>query len=218
MIRKYTENEPKSYQDLLARTQQKAAVSSAAAIIFMIASIVLFAGLLIVANYPKSQGYVIELTPEGEAIYNPDSVTLLEDWTPKDNTINFFLRSFITQLRSVSSDPQIVQQNIQKLYYQVTGKAADKVTEYINETDPRSRLRKETVTIAIASILPISDTTYQVDFRETVWSGGSKLRSDSHYRAMIHTKIYTPSTMEQVTYNPIGLYVTDFTITLVKEI
>lgn len=218
MIRKYTETEPKSYQDLLAQKQQKATIASTAAVIFMITSIVLFIGLLVVANYPKSQGYVIELTPEGEAVYNPDSVTLLEDWEPKDNTINYFLRSFITELRTVSSDPQIVQQNIQKLYHQVTGEATDKVTEYIEETDPRTRLKKETVTIAIASILPLSDTTYQVDFRETVWGSGSKLTSDDHYRAVIHTEIYIPKTQEQVTYNPIGLYVTDFDITLVKEI
>lgn len=218
MIRKYTEAEPKNYQDLLAQKQQKATVAATAAVIFMITSVILFIGLLIVANYPKSQGYVIELTPEGEATYNPDSVTLLEDWEPKDNTINYFLRSFITELRTVSSDPQIVQQNIQKLYHHVTGDATDKVTEYIEETDPRKRLRRETVTIAIASILPLSDTTYQVDFRETVWTGGTKLKSDDHYRAVIHTKIYIPTTHEQVTYNPIGLYVTDYTITLVKEI
>ena len=163
MIRKYTESEPKSYQDLLSRIQQRATIAATAAVIFMITSLVLFVGLLIVANYPKSQGYVIELTPEGEAVYNPDSVTLLEDWQPKDNTINYFLRTFLTELRTVSSDPQIVQQNIQRLYHQVTGNATDKVTEYIEETDPRSRLKRETVTIAIASILPISDTTYQVE-------------------------------------------------------
>ena len=182
MIRKYTEAEPKSYQDLLSQIQQRATIAATAAVIFMITSLILFIGLLIVANYPKSQGYVIELTPEGEAVYNPDSVTLLEDWEPKDNTINY------------------------------------KVTEYIEETDPRSRLKRETVTIAIASILPISDTTYQVDFRETVWTSQGKLRSDDHYRAVIHTQIYIPSTQEQVTFNPIGLYVTDFDITLVKEI
>ena len=218
MIRKYTESETKSYQDLLSQIQQRATIAATAAVIFMITSLVLFVGLLIVANYPKSQGYVIELTPEAEAVYNPDSVTLLEDWQPKDNTINYFLRTFLTELRTVSSDPQIVQQNIQRLYHQVTGNATDKVTDYIEETDPRSRLKRETVTIAIASILPISDTTYQVDFRETVWTNQGKLRSDDHYRAVIHTQIYIPSTHEQVTFNPIGLYVTDFSITLVKEI
>ena len=82
MIRKYTESEPKSYQDLLSQIQQRATIAATAAVIFMITSLVLFVGLLIVANYPKSQGYVIELTPEGEAVYNPDSVTLLEDWQP----------------------------------------------------------------------------------------------------------------------------------------
>lgn len=218
MIRKYTETEPRNYQDLLAQKQQRATVAATAAVIFMAISLILFIGLLIVANYPKSQGYVIELTPEGEAVYNPDSVTLLEDWQPKDNTINYFLRNFITELRTVSSDPQIVQQNIQRLYHHVTGNATDKATEYIEETDPRSRARKETVTIAIASILPLSDTTYQVDFRETVWGSNSKLKSDDHYRAVVHTAIYIPSTQEQAAYNPIGLYITDFDITLVKEI
>ena len=220
MLRKYnnTQKKEKSFTDVMARQTELVTMMKGMVIILSIISAFLLLSLVVVASYPKSQGYVIELTPDGEAIYNSDAVTLLEDWEPKSNTVNFFLRSFITQLRSVSSDPQIIQGNIDKIYRAVTGDAADKVTEYLRATDPVNRRKTETVEIKIASILPLSDTTYQIDFRETVWSNSRHLKSDTQYRLVAHTEIFIPTTREQVAYNPIGLYVTDFNITEVKEI
>lgn len=205
-------------RDVLTQAQMKSNVLIAISVVLGIVTILLVAAVIIISGYPKSQGYVIELTPDGEAVYNPDAVKLLDDWQPKDNTIHYFLREFIIELRSVSSDPQIVQQNVDKLYRQVTGDAVRKVTDYIEETDPIKRLRSETAVIKIASILPLSDTTYQIDFRETVFSSSKIIKSDNHYRCVAHTALYTPRTEEQIAYNPIGLYVTDFDITLVKEI
>lgn len=149
---------------------------------------------------------------------NPDAVTLLEDWTPAEETKRHFLGEFIRELRSVSSDPQIVQANIDRLYNRVTGNAADQVTDYIRETDPRTRLNSETVTIKIASILPLTDQTYQIDFRETVWTRSLRIKSDTHYRCIASFEIYTPRTNKQALYNPIGLYVTEFAIQQVQEI
>ena len=220
MLRKYnnTQKKEKSFTDVMARQTELVTMMKGMVIILSLISAFLLLSLVVVASYPKSQGYVIELTPDGEAIYNSDAVTLLEDWEPKSNTVNFFLRSFITHLRSVSSDPQIIQGNIDKIYRAVTGDAADKVTEYLRATDPVNRRKTETVEIKIASILPLSDTTYQIDFRETVWSSSRHLKSDTQYRLVAHTEIFIPTTREQVAYNPIGLYVTDFNITEVKEI
>ncbi len=219
-IRSYGEQAPKenNYNDLLRIKDLKILILRIISIVLAVVTVLLIVAVIIIAQYPKSQGYVIEITPDGSAEYNSDAVTLLEDWTPKDATINYFLRNFIIELRSVSSDPQIVTENIQKLYKCVTGNAARKATDYIEETDPRNRCKTETVDIAIASILPLSDTSYQVDFRETVWASGYRLVSDEHYRAVVHTTLYTPTTLEQLTFNPIGLYITDFDVSLVKEI
>lgn len=221
MIRKYPDTTKKE-ENLKGILVQKTFTIHLLKILLVTMCIVaasLLVALVIVANLPKSQGYVIELTPDGAVSYNTDAITLLDNWSPKDNTINYFLRSFITQLRSVSSDPQVVQSNIDKLYRQVTGEAADAVTAYLKETSPKDRLKNETVTIKIASILPLSESTYQVDFRETIWTASShSLKSDTHYRCVVHTAIYTPRTEEQRAYNPIGLYVTSFDIVLVKEI
>lgn len=218
-IKIYSEkNEASSYDDLLRLREKKIAVLSALSIALSIIVALLIVSITVISQYPKSQGYVIEITPDGSIQYDSGAITLLEEWSPKESTINYFLRNFIIELRSVSSDPQIVTGNIQKLYKHVTGNAATKATKYINDTNPKTRGKNETADIAIASILPLSDTSYQIDFRETVWSRSYRLISDEHYRAVVHTAIYTPNTIEQRTFNPIGLYVTDFDITLVKEI
>lgn len=209
---------PDNLKELLTVKNNKMLILTTLVVTLAIMVIMLSVAVIIIAAYPKSQGYVIEITPEGESIYNPDAITTLEEWEPNANTVNYFLRNWLTYLRSVSSDPQIVQQNVTRLYQVVTGTAADKATEYIEATDPIARSRNETVTIKIASILPLSESTYQIDFRETVFTTQRTVRSDDHYRAVVHTALYTPRTIEQQTYNPIGLYVTDFDITMVKEI
>ncbi len=218
MLRKYAPQQTETLKDSVAIRDQKILILKTATILLSIICICLLLCLLVIAQYPKSQGYVIEIAPDGSASINTDAITLLENWDAKEQTVQHFLGEFIYELRSVSSDAQIVTSNIDKLYRRVTSKAADEATKYLKETNPKDRLKSETVTIKIASILPLSDTTYQIDFRETVWTTSKTLKSDKHYRCVAHTAVYTPRTKEQATYNPIGLYVTDFTITEVKEI
>ena len=220
MLRKYSDQKPAkvTVSDAAALREQRLTIFRILTVMLSIICLLLIVAIVIIAGYPKSQGYVIEIAADGSATMNPDAVTLLQDWTPAEETKRHFLGEFIRELRSVSSDPQIVQANIDRLYNRVTGNAADQVTDYIRETDPRNRLKNETVTIKIASILPLSDQTYQIDFRETVWTKSLRIKSDTHYRCIASFEIYTPRTNKQALYNPIGLYVTEFAIQQVQEI
>lgn len=220
MLRKYNDQKPAkvTVSDAAALREQRLIIFRILTVMLSIICLLLIVAIVIIAGYPKSQGYVIEIAADGSATMNPDAVTLLQDWTPAEETKRHFLGEFIRELRSVSSDPQIVQANIDRLYNRVTGNAADQVTDYIRETDPRNRLKNETVTIKIASILPLSDQTYQIDFRETVWTKSLRIKSDTHYRCIASFEIYTPRTNKQALYNPIGLYVTEFAIQQVQEI
>lgn len=220
MLRKYNDQKPAkvTVSDAAALREQRLIIFRILTVMLSVICLLLIVAIVIIAGYPKSQGYVIEIAADGSATMNPDAVTLLQDWTPAEETKRHFLGEFIRELRSVSSDPQIVQANIDRLYNRVTGNAADQVTDYIRETDPRNRLKNETVTIKIASILPLSDQTYQIDFRETVWTKSLRIKSDTHYRCIASFEIYTPRTNKQALYNPIGLYVTEFAIQQVQEI
>lgn len=220
MLRKYNDQKPAkvTVSDAAALREQRLIIFRILTVMLSVICLLLIVAIVIIAGYPKSQGYVIEIASDGSATMNPDAVTLLQDWTPAEETKRHFLGEFIRELRSVSSDPQIVQANIDRLYNRVTGNAADQVTDYIRETDPRNRLKNETVTIKIASILPLSDQTYQIDFRETVWTKSLRIKSDTHYRCIASFEIYTPRTNKQALYNPIGLYITEFAIQQVQEI
>ena len=220
MLRKYNDQKTAkvTVSDAAALREQRLIIFRILTVMLSVICLLLIVAIVIIAGYPKSQGYVIEIAADGSATMNPDAVTLLQDWTPAEETKRHFLGEFIRELRSVSSDPQIVQANIDRLYNRVTGNAADQVTDYIRETDPRNRLKNETVTIKIASILPLSDQTYQIDFRETVWTKSLRIKSDTHYRCIASFEIYTPRTNKQALYNPIGLYVTEFAIQQVQEI
>ena len=148
MLRKYNDQKPAkvTVSDAAALREQRLIIFRILTVMLSVICLLLIVAIVIIAGYPKSQGYVIEIAADGSATMNPDAVTLLQDWTPAEETKRHFLGEFIRELRSVSSDPQIVQANIDRLYNRVTGNAADQVTDYIRETDPRNRLKKSTGT------------------------------------------------------------------------
>lgn len=222
-MRKYTENQTETltYNDLLQKEKRKTVLLKGISIVLATVCLLSFIMIVIISSYPKSQGYVIEITPDGEATTDRDAVTLLEKWSPKDNTVNYFLRNFTLRLRSVSSDTQINTQNVQLLYRQIAGgsKAETKAKEFFKNNPPNDIAKQNTtVQVKVSAIVPLSDTSYQIDWRETTWASGTRLTSDMSYRMVVHTEFYTPKTVEQAAYNPIGLYITDFDITLIKEI
>ena len=65
MLRKYnnTQKKEKSFTDVMARQAELVTMMKGMVIILSIISVFLLLSLVVVASYPKSQGYVIELTP-----------------------------------------------------------------------------------------------------------------------------------------------------------
>ena len=198
---------------------RKKAGWQATSILLMILCLLLLAANIFIAAMPKKVPYVIEVSADGSAKYIPDAVTLLDEWSPAENTIRYFLESFIVNLRSVSTDRQITTQNLLKVYAMMDQNAANSVKEYVKTTDPVNRGKSEKVTVTVFNISKLSDKTYQVDWRETVSSAANnKLISDKQYRATIQITFYTPRTESQLEGNPIGLWVSDISISSIKDI
>lgn len=203
------------FNKIIEDTSIKVALYKAFIFILILIIIALVIALTIVANYPKSLPYVIELTPEGAATYRSDALKLLNNWTPKKSTTYYFLREFLKNMRTSSIDKEITKSQLIKVYSVITSDAVAKVDLQLKEDNPLKQ--KYVRKIDIINISQISDASYQIDYRETKWEN-SKLKEDDKFRIIVVTKFFKPVTERQLENNPIGLYVTDFEISVIKDV
>jgi type IV secretory pathway TrbF-like protein len=91
------------------------------------------------------------------------------------------------------------------------------MNEYLNgppETSPFIRAGKITVNTDISSVLPISATSWQVDWQETTRDrDGGLVAKPVHMRAVLEIYILPPSTHAResdIQRNPLGIFVRDY--------
>jgi type IV secretion system protein VirB5 len=95
--------------------------------------------------------------------------------------------------------------------------ATVKMNEYLNGSDETSvfnRSKKVTVNTDISSVLPISATSWQVDWQETTRDrDGGMVGKPVHMRAVLEIYILPANTNareSEIQRNPLGIFVHDF--------
>ena len=207
--------------DILGRYElimrlQKVVIICLAAFIAVLVGIALYLGTL-----PKSVPWVIELSQDGQATYYPDAVKLLEDWTPNDATQRYFMRDFVTRMRTVSIDNYRNQENAGVVFAKTLSQASRKLNDWYMANNPIERSAEEYVRIPAEeiSIVQYSSTQWRVSWRETTYRrNDNRILGDSQYEGIFTVAFYTPDTERKRIDNPIGMYVTDFDISLLREL
>lgn len=208
-----------SYYNTIINTLNRKVATYKALCIFLIIVFVIQVGVNVyIASLPKTVPYVIEISADGDAKYLRDTVKLLDDWQPSEDTTRLFIGNFIENLRNVSTDRQVTTANLLKVYAMMTANAADQIKSYIKDTDPINRGKTEKVMAKVYNISKLSDQTYQVDWRETVTTTTDRLISDKQYRAILQITFYRPRTEEQRENNPLGLWITDISVSAIKDL
>jgi type IV secretory pathway TrbF-like protein len=159
--------------------------------------------------------YVVERDRGGDVV----AVRAADKATAPDNGhITAALKRWIRNVRTVYTDSRALKDNILGAYA-MTGEASAAYTmlgEFYLGTDPFERARKQTVSIAGQTALPISEgdqegrRTWRLEWTETVHARDGTLIQNETWTATVTFVITLPTTAEQVTANPDGLFVTNF--------
>lgn len=195
---------------------QKAVIGCLVAFIVILIGICAYLGTL-----PKSVPWVIELTQDGEATYYPDAVKLLEDWSPNETTQRYFMMDYVINLRSVSTDNYVNKDNAQQVFNKTLSLATDKVVDWYTVNNPIDVSANMYVQIPPEelSIVKYSPTQWQVTWRETGYRRTDHaIISDAQYQGIFNVAFYTPDSERARRDNPIGMYVTNFDIALVRNL
>jgi type IV secretion system protein VirB5 len=170
--------------------------------------LVLFAAAVILFLYAiglqKTVPVLVNVMPSGEAQYLGE-VRRDAEFAVPETAVQFQIRSFIHNLRSVSADPQVLYDNIERCYAMVTSAYEPALTRFLRSASPFDLAGKTRRTVEVESVLKITPGSYQIDWTETETSGASA-RPAARMRAVVTVKLL-PVTGEAVKRNPLGIYI-----------
>jgi type IV secretion system protein TrbF len=174
------------------------------------------AGITYIGSQAKFVPYVIEVDKLGEAV----AVGPAQLAAPADpRVVRASLASFVAAARLVTPDLDLQRKAVFLVFGMLHTKdpATAKMNEFLNgtpETSPFIRAAKVTVNTDISSVLPISQSSWQVDWQETTRDrDGGLVGKPVHMRAVLEIYILPPSTNAResdIQRNPLGIYVRDF--------
>ena len=165
-------------------------------------------GVLIGSNVWQSMQsrvapYVVEVDRLGEA---RSVAPAIQNYQPTDGQIAWHLGRFISNVRSVSTDPVLVKRNWLDAYDFATDRAALFLNEYARSNDPFAGIGQRSVSVQVTSVVRASDTSFQVKWTESIYERGSLAKTE-RWTAMLTVMLRPPKTADALRKNPLGLFV-----------
>ena len=170
-------------------------------------------GILYIGSQSRFIPYVVEVDKLGQAVAaGPVTATLATD----PRIIKASVAEFVSLSRMVTPDISLQRKAVLKVYalLSTNDPATEKMNEWLNSVSPFKRAETEMVSIDIRSVLPQTASTWQVDWLETTRDRQGVVKDKpKNWRALVtvYTAENTPQTTEeQVRLNPLGIYIRDF--------
>ena len=201
------EGQDRAYGDLL---QHEMARSSFYLKIFGFGSLGLFAITLVLFFYAvslqRNVPILINVMPTGEAAYLGEVRQTGQIQVP-EAALFYQVRKFISNIRSISTDSQVLYNNITDCYSMVTSTYEPIMTRMLRANSPFPLVGKIRRTVEFESTLRITGNSYQVDWLETsVEPGGFPV--SRKMRGLLTIMIIAPdATKDWIKTNPLGIFI-----------
>lgn len=161
--------------------------------------------VLYVASVDR-QGFALTQLPPLTPETSPDVIARIKGYE---------VAKYIREARTVSSDAAVESQTMYDLYAHTRGPARQFLDNYYRGDDkihdPMQIAQKDTITVDVQSILPLSEKTWQVRWEETRYDlHGVPDGLPTHYTAQLETRLVTLNSSDAyaIIANPIGFMVT----------
>lgn len=177
-------------------------------------SLVMAGSTMLYAIYLSSQTkvvpYIVEVDKLGQIAYaGPVQSTTSYD----KRVVQLLIADFIQNFRGVSPDAVVQRAMVDKLYAYLA--KSDPATRVISDyfqhpgNSPFDRAQRETVTVAVQTVLPVSDKSYRVEWSETIFGRDGIAQMTNYYRGEVQVAITPQPDPKAVLINPLGLYITN---------
>jgi type IV secretion system protein VirB5 len=166
-------------------------------------AIVMAGGLIWQSMQSRVTPYVVEVDKLGEVqAVGPAS----QSYHPTDAEFAWYLARFITDVRSLSSDPVVVRKNWLEAYDYATDHGAVFLNQFAQANDPFKAVGERTVSVQVTSVVRASDSSFQVKWVEQIYEHDALAKTE-RWTAIVSVITQQPNTAEVLRKNPLGLYV-----------
>ncbi len=181
-----------------------------AAIFSLLISVILAAGTIWQAGQSKLVPYVVEVDKLGAsvAVGRADRVA-----TPDQSIVRAQLASWISDARSVSSDPIAERATLTRVYSLIGTTAKPYLDDWYTAHSPFVTGQSHTVAVTIDAVLPQSATTYQVQWTEEQRDRDGSHPVTTHWETQLSVGFHPPTDETTILRNPMGIYVTQLSWT-----
>jgi type IV secretion system protein VirB5 len=152
----------------------------------------------------KTVPVLINVMPSGETQYLGE-VRQSGALQVPEAALLYQVRKFITNLRSVSTDYQVLYNNIDDCYAMVTTTYSPVMTKMLRDSSPFDLVGKIRRAVEVESVLHITARSYQIDWSETTIDNASS-RKTVRMRALVTVRLL-PATDATIKKNPLGIYI-----------
>jgi type IV secretion system protein TrbF len=181
-------------------------------------SLVCAGGMAYTSAQSKFVPYVVAIDKLGSAVAVQRADIAAK---PDTRVIRAQLARWIENVRSVYQDAGAERVNIEYVYSMLrrSDPAFIRLNEYLAKHDPFERAKSEGVGVQINSVMPITDTTWGVQWKETTHSGKGETLNSMDYQANLTIAIDPPTKEATLLHNPMGIYIKnyDWSERLIKE-
>lgn len=135
-----------------------------------------------------------------------------------DAEVNYFLSRFVEGMRNIPTDSAVLQTNVNRAVKFLTPEAANKYKNlYLNSFT--GEIGTVVSRVTVLSCLPVAGqkNVYSVRWKETKTAGTGSVSHDYYYSGNFSIKSKPIYDKEELALNPIGLFITDFSISEEKE-
>lgn len=156
------------------------------------------------ASQSKVQPFIVQVDKLGQAAaVMPAEAAAM----PDQRIVRFQLANFITNARSVTPDPIVQKRWLDGIYAISTSSAAQFLNDYYRKNDPFQKGRTSLVSVEIATALPLSEKTWQLQWTETTRGLNGSVEGTTRWQAVVNISTFAPTTPQQIIANPTGVVV-----------
>jgi type IV secretion system protein TrbF len=166
-------------------------------------------GLIYLGSQPKLVPHIVHLDRLGAPTY-VGPLAASRDARPTEAAVRYHLRRFIMNTRSLSSDLAIVKQNWIEAYASITQVAANQLGAYADATNPMERAKTVRMSVEVSGLVPISQDTWQADWRELQTDTHGVQVGESSWRGTFRVLVKSPRDEGQIAMNPLGIFIDEF--------
>ncbi len=168
-------------------------------------------GLIYLGALPKAVPVVIQVDKLGAPKYLGPVDQVARDFKPSGPSLQYHLRRFVDDTRSISSDAAVLKQNWLDAYKLVTPIGANQLNAFVRDANPFKRLDDQIrVSVQVSVVVPLSQETWQVDWTETTWDQNGNPTGTSVWRGNFRILLRAPESEEDLASNPLGLFIDEF--------